>query len=55
MMFAQQVAAAADDCIVVWSTTSTFASGKNKWQVHSRLHVGQGKISSIDMQKGAAS
>ncbi|UZJ51119.1 hypothetical protein CBS101457_000439 [Exobasidium rhododendri] len=44
------VAAAAGDCVVVWSTSANI-SGKETWQVHSRVHVGEGKISSIDIRK----
>jgi hypothetical protein len=46
-----QVAAAAGECVVIWST-SNIVSGNEKWQVHSRIQVGEGNIASIDMRQG---
>jgi hypothetical protein len=47
-----QVAAAAGDCVMIWASP-TVASGKEKWQRHSSIHVGEGKIYSVDMRRGA--
>lgn len=37
---------------MIWSSLYNIGSGKEKWQIHSKIKIGQGKISSLDIQNG---